>query len=398
MRQGAEVDLGGLRVGILGSLLIEVEDRRIDIGAPKQRALFALLAIQAGHPVGVEQLIDGLWGDRPPRSAQKTLQTYVSGLRRLLPDGTLVTVANGYQLVLDPEQLDANRFERLIGACRVEIMNGELAAAKATLIDALQIWRGPALADVLGELSGMSAAQRFDELRSVGLEDLAELRLRLGEHQGLIADLEAAATAEPLRERRWAQLMTALYRSGRQADALRAFGRLREGLAEELGIEPSAELVQLERSVLLQDASLDWVAEPGTGIEGTGRRNDLGAEPVFAEDLLRTVGPDGELTGGGRLVLPDGNTLDIPAHGLRIGRANDNDLVLDDARASRHHASIVCRSSQFIIADLHSTNGTQVGAKSIEGGYGLSPGDQITVGDTLMIFITSDASVSPDRG
>jgi DNA-binding SARP family transcriptional activator len=338
--------------------------------------------------VGVDQLIDGLWGESPPRSAQKTLQTYISGLRRLMPDSALVTVANGYQLALDPEDVDATRFERLIGVGRVQIMDGDLGAARETLLEALNLWRGPALVDVLGELAGMTAAQRYDELRRVALEDLSDIRLKLGEHQDQIADLEAAASSEPLRERRWAQLMTALYRSGRQADALRAYARLREILGEELGLEPSTDLVQLEQAILLQDPSLDW--NPA-GEYALGGQGILSPDRVFGHDLPRTVGPD-EVKTTAHLLLADADTREVPAHGLRIGRAEDNDLVVDDVRASRHHASIVCRGSQFLIADLHSTNGTQVGGVSIEGARVLASDDQITVGDTVMTFLTHNPS------
>ena len=248
---------GGLCVGVLGPLQVATDAGPVEIGAPKQRALLALLALRAGHSVGVDQLIDGLWGEEPPRSATKTLQTYVSGIRRLLPDGAVRTVPGGYELVLDPADLDASIFEQLIGSARQSQATGDLAQATEQLNEALALWRGPTLVDVLPDLTGVTVGQRLDELRRVAVEDLADLLLEAGEHQEVIADLEAAVTEEPLRERRRAQLMIALYRSGRQADALSVYRQTRQTLAEELGIEPSPVLQGLEFAILNQSPELN---------------------------------------------------------------------------------------------------------------------------------------------
>ena len=191
MRGGA-VGPGGLRVGILGPLEVTTEEGPLAVGAPKQRALLALLALAAGHPVGADQLIGGLWGDEPPRSALKTLQTYVSGLRRLLPESALTTVPGGYQLALEPDGFDAACFERLIRSARQHRAGGDLARAAEELGKAMALRRGPTLVDVLNELPGLSASERLDELWRVAVEDLADLRLDSGAHQEVIADLEAA--------------------------------------------------------------------------------------------------------------------------------------------------------------------------------------------------------------
>ena len=248
-----------LRIGILGPLHVENDDGPLQITAPKQRELLALLALHRGHSVGVEQLVDALWSDDPPRSATKTLQTYISGLRRILPDESLRTVPGGYELVLAGEDFDADVFEALTKSARRKLTGGELAGAAELLEEGLALWRGRALADMPGGFNWVAAGTRLDELRRVALEDLADIRMEAGADGELIAELEAAVSEEPLRERRWAQLMTGLYRSGRQADALRAYRRLQEHLSNELGIEPSVELAQLEQAVLLQDPSLDWV-------------------------------------------------------------------------------------------------------------------------------------------
>ena len=249
-----------LRIGILGPLEISTASDAVAIGAPKQRALLALLALRPGYSATTEQLIDGLWDEDPPRSAQKTLQTYVSGLRRILPTDVIRTAGGGYELAINPENIDAYCFEALVGSARKSQAEGEVAVSIDSFRQALSLWRGPALADVLSELPGTTAASRLDELRRVAVEDLADLLLESGQHRELIADLETSVSEEPLREKRWAQLMTALYRSGRQADALRTFQRLKTLLSDELGIEPSADLVQLEQDILLQETTLDPIA------------------------------------------------------------------------------------------------------------------------------------------
>ena len=195
-----------IHVRILGPLQVETNGRSLQISAPKQRLLLAVLALHRRHSVGAEQLIDILWGDEPPRSATKTLQTYISDLRRLLPSEILRTVPGGYELTLAPEDFDADVFERCLKSARLARETGEGVAAKEILEEGLALWRGPALSDLAKEIHGLSAAQRLDELRRVALEDLHGVRMETGGDSGLVADLEAAVSEEPLRERRWAQL------------------------------------------------------------------------------------------------------------------------------------------------------------------------------------------------
>jgi DNA-binding SARP family transcriptional activator len=248
----------GLEIGVLGPLQVTSPEGPVDISAPKQRALLVLLALQGGRAVGTDSLTAGLWGDDPPRSAAKTLQTYVSGLRRVLPEATLKTVPGGYVLDMAPDGLDAARFERFLTTAQHAHTAGDRDRAVAALRAGLALWRGPALVDVADQVSGLAAGERLDGLRRGAAEDLAELRLSAGDHYAIVADLELAVTAEPFRERRWAQLILALYRCGRQAEALRTYRRLCGNLGDQLGIEPSAELRALEQAVLLQAAELDW--------------------------------------------------------------------------------------------------------------------------------------------
>jgi DNA-binding SARP family transcriptional activator len=174
------------------------------IDAPKERALLSLLALRDGAAVASGDIIDALWGADPPRSARKAVQTYIANLRRVLPSDVIVTAADGYLLSCD--EVDVASFEHLIHDSR---RMAKPASAIKALSSALALWRGPALPDLAGQRLGAVEAARLDELRRAAEEDLADLRLAHGEHNVLIADLEAAVAAEPLRERRWAQLTNA---------------------------------------------------------------------------------------------------------------------------------------------------------------------------------------------
>ncbi len=220
--------------------------------------MLSLLALRLGSAVSTDALTAALWGEEPPRTALRAVHTYVSNLRRVLPDGAVVTVPGGYRAELKPEAVDTDRFERAVRAARLAA--GDPSRVVALLEAALALWRGSALPDLAGSIMGLAEATRLEELRRAAEEDLHEARLANGDHAAVVSDLEAAAQAEPMRERRWAQLILGLYRCGRQAEALRAYQRLRATLRDSLGIEPSAALRDLESAVLAQDDSLDWSA------------------------------------------------------------------------------------------------------------------------------------------
>jgi DNA-binding SARP family transcriptional activator len=246
-----------VQVGLLGPLRV-VGDDGVEVGlaAPKERAVMELLALRAGLGVPAWELIDALWGEDPPRSAAKTLHEYVSSWRRLLPAGTIETVGSGCWLAMAAEGVDALCFEQMVRQCGQALGQGDLTGAVEALGAGLRLWRGEPRVELAGQPIGMAEAVRLGELRRDGEEQLAEARLASGEPRSLVADLEAAVTAEPLRQGRWAQLMRAFYRAGRQADALRAFQRLRTVLGDELG----AELRILEAVSLAQNAS--WTGRP----------------------------------------------------------------------------------------------------------------------------------------
>ncbi len=246
-----------VQVALLGPLEVRLEKGPVELPAPKQRAVVEMLALRPGRPVTAELLIAGLWGESPPASAAKVLQTYVSRLRKAMPEQCLLTSGNAYSLKLEPGSVDALRFERAVREASQRTETGDARGAVVVLAQALDLWRGRPCEELVEHSWATAEVARLEEMRREAEDDLADLRLAIGEHNAMVGQLEAAVAAEPLRERRWAQLMLGYYRSGREADALRAFGRLRSALAEELGLRPSAELAALEQKVLLQSPELD---------------------------------------------------------------------------------------------------------------------------------------------
>jgi predicted ATPase/DNA-binding SARP family transcriptional activator len=246
-------------LGLLGPLTLIGDDGALLTvpAAPKERAVLEMLALRPARVVRTSELVDALWGEKPPRSASKALQIYISALRRVLPVGAIETSPGGYRLRTDPDAVDVTRFERLVRSGSRAVEEGEPSRGAEHLQEALELWRGEPLVELAGQPSGMAEKARLTELRQGAEELLVDARLALGDHAGLVGDLEAAVAAEPLRERRWAQLMLALYRCGRQADALAAYQRMRRLLGEQLGLDPSEQLAGLERAILVHDASLD---------------------------------------------------------------------------------------------------------------------------------------------
>jgi DNA-binding SARP family transcriptional activator len=285
-----------MQIALLGPLRVTEEGEAVAIRPAKERAVLALLALRCGRAAGVEELTGALWGDHPPRSAHKTLQGYVSGLRRALPGGAIETVPWGYRLRLPAENIDVAVFERLVSAGGQALQRSDPHNAINSLAEALGLWRGDPLVELADQPLGAAEATRLCELRRGAEEDMAQARLDLGQHAALIGDLEAAVGADPLRERRWAQLMVALYRSGRQAEALRAYQRLRAQLAEQLGIEPSAGLRALEEAILLQrpdlDATTTALRPEGVALRPVGSRLVAHDASVAAK---QTPSPSGRL-------------------------------------------------------------------------------------------------------
>jgi DNA-binding SARP family transcriptional activator/streptogramin lyase len=251
---------GNREFRILGPLEARENGRALAIGPGKQRALLALLLLETGEVVSTDRLIDALWGERPPASALNSVHVYVSQLRKVLGEGCLITSGHGYLLALEPGQVDLGRFERLLGEGRELLARGEAKHASEVLHAALALWRGPPLTEVASEPFAQGEIARLEELRLEALEERIEADLALGCHDQLVPELEALVRANPLRERFRGQLMLALYRSGRQAEALESYRQARVTLVEEVGLEPGRRLQELERAILSQDPALDLPA------------------------------------------------------------------------------------------------------------------------------------------
>ena len=267
---------------LLGPLTAAVDGAPIELGGQKRRALLAALLLKADEVVTRDDLIDALWGEDPPDTARNTLQVYVSQLRKLLPEGLLETTPAGYRLAIDPGAVDLFEFERLTQAGRSALTIGDAAGAAETLRRALDLWRGSPT-----DLPQLEAL-RLEELRLTALEDRTDAELALGRHVQLVGELERLVAEQPLRERVRGQLMLALYRSGRQADALAVYQRARRTLVEELGIEPGESLRKLERAILEQDPALNVhpaatarrIPTPPTPLLGRERELDALADLV----------------------------------------------------------------------------------------------------------------------
>jgi DNA-binding SARP family transcriptional activator len=250
-----------LEFRVLGPVEVVADGQPVSLPAAKPRALLAALLLSSNRVVSVDRLIDDLWGEEAPETATKALQGYVSQLRKALGADRLLTKSPGYSLRVEEGELDLDRFERLAREGRDLLAAGDSKAAAKRFSEALELWRGVPLAEFF-EPFARDVGARLEDARLAALEERIEADLALGRHARLIPELEELVAREPLRERPRAQLMLALYRSGRQADALELYRRTRETLSEELGIEPSLELQELERRMLQHDPTLERARTP----------------------------------------------------------------------------------------------------------------------------------------
>jgi len=292
---------------ILGQLEVSREGAPVDLGPPRQRALFARLLISAGEVVIADRLVEDLWPGDAPETARHALHVYVSRLRNALgPDRfRLDRQGAGYRLYLEPHELDSDRFGQLVTAGRAALNRGDPHSASAQLSDALNMWRGSVLADIADEEFVRVEAVRLNEIRITALEQRVAADLELGRHAELVEELQDLVTRYPYRERFWEQLMLTLYRCGRQAEALRAFQTARAHLAEELGIDPGPALQHLEEQILAQDLTLylSCTPDPGTtpnnlplqrtSFIGRGKELELGRELLAKSRLMTIIGPPG---------------------------------------------------------------------------------------------------------
>lgn len=324
-----------LRFRLLGPLEAVAGDGYVALGASKQRALLALLLLNHNEIVASDRLIDLLWSESPPETAGNALQVYVSQLRKALeperargaPARVLITRPPGYALRIEPEQLDVLRFEHLVDEGQTARAAGAAERAVAKLREALSLWRGPALADFAYEPWAQADVGRLEELRLTAIEERIEAELELARHDALVAELDALVERHPLRERLQAQRMMALYRAGRQADALKAYQDARAALDEELGLDPGPLLKSLQKRILRQDPALDAVVRPGAKLTGRERRQrrkvvtTLSCEITLGQESLEV---DPETLGSATSLVFENLAAIVEHHGGSIqGSAGD---------------------------------------------------------------------------
>jgi DNA-binding SARP family transcriptional activator len=334
-------------VSILGPLEVVGDDGPVDLGGPRRRSVLAILALAANSVVSIDRLADALYGEDPPATAVTQVQRQVSDLRKDLGDA-IETRAPGYLLRIGRDQLDLERFERLTADGGAALARGEHEEAVRRLRDALALWRGGALEDLAGEPFAAAAIARLDDLRLAALEHRIEAELALGAHHDVVAELESLVHEHPANEGFAAQLMLALYRSGRQSDALAAFRDLRARLVGDYGIEPTPALRALEAAVLRQDAALDGPAPaaPATGAvlacsrteAGLSRLAELAAPLAGAPGrellLVRVLDDAGELGAAAAGVARLRERAAVPARGAAFA---SGDLARDVARVAADH-------------------------------------------------------------
>ncbi len=270
-----------LEIRVLGPFEVLVGETQADVGGAKRQGLLAMLALRRGRVVAVDALIDGLWGAELPSAPRNALHHHVARLRAALGEDAILGSADGYALA--DSRIDAVDFEKLLADTRAALRDGDVSAAADSVAAAAGLWRGPALQGLTGTAWFDAEARRLESLHVDALEEHFEVALALGEHRELVPELRSALADNPFRERLWGQLMLALYRSGRQADALEAFQEARRALSDELGLEPGPELRRLQEAILAQDAAI--AAFPA----GRRRRGNL---PAPASSF---VGRDDEL-------------------------------------------------------------------------------------------------------
>lgn len=356
------------RFGVLGPLEVHRGDVRLALGGPKQRTVLAALLLEAGRVVSAERLAALVWGEAPDH-APATLQVYVSNLRRVLRDPTgsaaevLDSRSPGYLITVPDDALDLRQVALLVAEAHRHRADGNGAVAANLLRLALGLWRGPTLADLRGVPRIAALATTIDRQHNAIRRELFALELELGRHLQLLAELDGAIAQEPHDEALVGLLMLALYRSGRQGDALAVYRTAVDRLVSDLGVDPGAELRTLESAVLRQDPVLDRGI---LDVPTTVQREDRGVR-------------------GACLVLANGVELELASRTWVIGRHPSCEVVLADPESSRRHAEIRPVRSGYLLVDLGSTNGTRIGSVEVREVL-LQPGDGIVIGSTHMQY------------
>lgn len=376
---GKGMPQNSIQIGILGPCEMRIGDAAVPLGSFKQRAVLAMLVIHRNRAVGIDELIGAVWGDAPHSGARAALHTYVSNLRGLMAGEGIDTHAilartpPGYRLSLVDDDCDVGRFSAERSSGVHELAAGRFEQASDRLLVALSQWRGPVLDDLRDCTFFDVFATALAEEKLMTQTLRAEAEIACGRAYSVIGELESLASAHPYREPLWAQLITAYYLAQRQSDALDAFHRLRTALDADLGIDPGQALQALHMRILRQEP-LD-----------AANVHRLHADETI-EAALGQLPPTAERTDGPVLRGADGHLYPLRAMNTRIGRNPDNNVVLADAKVSRHHAAIIDTGSSFVIADLNSTNGVYVRDRRIHPSATLSNGDLIRIGDQEFTF------------
>ncbi|NKY56381.1 BTAD domain-containing putative transcriptional regulator [Nocardia flavorosea] len=365
-----------LDLRVLGPVQLSVGDEPVAVGGPKPRALLAALAVNRRRAVASATLADMVWNEAPPDSYAASLQVFVSNIRKALRNSgvdsaaVLRTESAGYRLEIADDACDLGRFEAARDAGNRAAGAGDHASASRFFTTALREWNGRALSDLAGLAFADSFATAMEEERLLAVSARFDAEIACGRATAVIGELVALTNEHPLREPLWGQLITALYLSERHADALDACRRVRSVLAEELGIDPGPALVELERRVLRQ--------EPLSTVEFKTAERMAAAMTDTVTEVPRSVR-------SGQLRLPDGRLVLVAHGGFKIGRMTDNDLILDDPKASRYHAQIKLGRAGLLIEDLDSANGVYVNDEPIDSAL-LADGDAIRIGTTVLAF------------
>ncbi len=373
---------------LLGPVDLRQGESSCPLGAPRQRSLLALLALSQGRLVPVSAIIDGVWGDDPPGSAVNAVQVYVAGLRKALAGAgladTLLTQAPGYRLALPPGTLDTERHLAWTTQAREHAGAGRPEAAAAAYQQAMSLWRGEAITDIDAPFAEHARAHWHEIHEQTRADWLAQL-LAAGGHEQAVPALEQAVLAEPYREPLWLMLATALYRCGRQQDALGALRRQRRVLRTELGVDPGPPSLALERQILDHDARI--ASQQQRAGWGVGLR--IGGETDTTHVVrteTTTTGVSTLVAGLPRLVLPDGRRVPLVAEQTVLGRQADCTVVLAHRDVSRRHAQVSATNTGHEVCDLDSTNGTAVNGHPVTGPSRLAHGDRIELGPVTVRY------------
>ncbi|MGQ0678951.1 MAG: BTAD domain-containing putative transcriptional regulator [Actinomycetota bacterium] len=361
---------------ILGPLEVLVNGRPIPLGGIKQRSVLALLLSQPNRVVGLDHLVASIWNDGDEDNLKGTLQVHVSNLRKALVPASealdrkelIATQPPGYRISVSEDELDLIAFSNHLSVARRAFEARDYVRSGFRYNEALSMWRGAVLADLAAETFVRPIATRLERMQMSAVEGRIESELSLGRHKQTIDELAALVDGHPTDERFVGLLMVALYRAGRQADALAAYQACRAVL-NELGLDPGQSLRELESRILNQDASLDPPA-PG--------EPDLTLPTILRSSVA--------IPAAGLLI--DGRIIDLDQPITTIGRRPASHVVLADPRASRNHAEIHREPGGFTLVDRGSSNGTSVNGTAVREKV-LEPGDKIKIGSTVLVFVLS---------